>query len=51
MKHKCVVCGFVYDENEGHPSSGIAPGTKFEDIPEDWKCPICAATKDQFKEL
>jgi len=45
----CQVCGYVYDPEQGDPDSGIEPGTPFEDIPEDWICPICGATKDQFE--
>ena len=37
----CVVCGFIYDEAEGLPEEGIAPGTRWEDIPDDWVCPDC----------
>lgn len=48
-KWVCVVCGYVYDETTGDPDSGIAPGTKFEDIPADWMCPVCGVTKDQFE--
>ena len=48
MKYVCTVCGWVYDEAEGHPESGIAPGTKWEDVSEDFSCPICAANKDSF---
>ncbi|MBQ2952412.1 MAG: rubredoxin [Clostridia bacterium] len=48
MKHVCEVCGWVYDENEGCPEQGIAPGTKFEDLPEDFECPLCGVGKDQF---
>lgn len=44
----CEVCGYVYDEAAGDPDSGIAPGTKFADIPEDWVCPLCGVGKDQF---
>ncbi len=47
-KHKCTVCGHVYDPVEGDPDSGIAPGTLFEDIPDDWRCPICQVTKDDY---
>ena len=43
MKYICEVCGY------GDPDSGIEPGTAFEDIPEDWVCPICGVGKDQFK--
>lgn len=49
-KYVCTVCGYVYDEAAGIPDSGIAPGTKWEDIPEDWTCPLCGATKGEFKE-
>lgn len=40
-KWQCVVCGFIYDEAEGWPDDGIAPGTRWEDVPEDWVCPDC----------
>ncbi|HHZ88910.1 MAG TPA: rubredoxin [Chromatiaceae bacterium] len=45
----CVLCGFVYDEAEGLPESNIAPGTRWEDIPDDWKCPDCDAIKADFE--
>ena len=48
-KYVCVVCGYVYDPATGDPDSGIAPGTAFEDIPEDWVCPLCGVGKDQFE--
>ncbi len=44
----CLLCGYEYDEEVGDPDGGIAPGTKFEDIPEDWVCPMCGASKDNF---
>ncbi len=47
-KWQCTTCGEVYDEAKGDPESGIAPGTRFEDIPEEWICPNCGATKDAF---
>jgi rubredoxin len=47
-KYKCTVCGHVYDPAEGDPDSGIAPGTLFEDIPEDWVCPICGVGKGDY---
>ena len=50
-KWGCVVCGYVYDPEVGDPDSGIAPGTSFEDIPEDWLCPLCAVGKEQFEEI
>jgi len=47
----CPACGYVYDPAEGDPDSGIAPGTAFEDIPDDWICPVCAVGKSGFIEL
>jgi flavin reductase (DIM6/NTAB) family NADH-FMN oxidoreductase RutF/rubredoxin len=49
-KYVCRVCGYVYDPSKGDPDSGIEPGTKFEDLPDDWVCPVCGAGKDQFDE-
>ena len=46
----CTICGYVYDPAEGDPSMGVEPGTSFEDLPEDYQCPICNAGKDFFKE-
>ena len=46
---ECIVCGWIYDETVGDPDSGIAPGTKFEDIPDDWLCPECGVGKDDFE--
>jgi rubredoxin len=48
-KYVCTVCGYVYDPAKGDPDSGIAPGTPFEDIPDDWACPVCAVAKDMFE--
>jgi rubredoxin len=48
-KYECTVCGYVYDPEEGDPDNGIDPGTSFEDLPDDWTCPICGASKDQFE--
>jgi len=50
MKYECV-CGYVYDETTGAPENGIAPGTKWEDVPEDYACPACGAGKDAFSKL
>ncbi len=50
-KWRCKVCGYIYDEEEGYEEDGIEPGTKFEDIPKDWVCPLCGAQKDQFEKL
>lgn len=49
MKYVCTVCGYVYDEQQGDPESGIAPQTKWEDIPEDYLCPLCMMGKDYFE--
>ncbi|MCD4739474.1 MAG: rubredoxin [Anaerolineae bacterium] len=48
-KWECVVCGYVYDPAVGDPDGGIAPGTAFEDIPEDWVCPECGVDKSMFE--
>ena len=48
---ECLVCGWVYDEDKGDADSGIAAGTKFEDLPDDWVCPMCGASKEDFKKL
>ncbi|MBQ4544837.1 MAG: rubredoxin [Oscillospiraceae bacterium] len=48
MKYICDVCGWVYDESVGDPDNGIAAGTKFEDLPEDFECPLCGVGKDSF---
>ncbi len=50
-KYKCTVCGYIYDPEKGDPDSGIEPGTKFEDIPDDWVCPVCGVSKDDFEEI
>lgn len=49
-KYVCDVCGYVYDPEVGDPDNGIAAGTAFSDIPEDWVCPVCGVSKDQFSE-
>ena len=48
-KYQCLLCGYAYDEAEGWPEDGIAPGTKWDDIPEDWCCPECGASKADFE--
>ncbi len=48
-KYECLVCGYIYDPEIGDPEGGIAPGTPFEKLPEDWACPVCGASKDQFE--
>jgi rubredoxin len=47
-KYECVICGFIYDEAEGLPDDGIPPGTRFEDLPDDWECPDCGISKSDF---
>ena len=48
-KWECIVCGWIYDEEKGWPEDGIAPGTKWEDVPEDWLCPDCGVGKEDFE--
>ena len=50
-KYQCKVCSYVYDSEKGDPDNGINPGTLFEDLPNDWKCPECGVNKDQFEEI
>ncbi len=45
----CTSCGFIYDPAEGDPDGGVPPGTAFEDIPDDWFCPVCGARKSDFE--
>ena len=47
--YECLGCGFTYDEEEGWPDEGIEPGTKWEDVPEDWVCPDCGVGKEDFE--
>ena len=48
-KYLCLLCGFIYDEEQGWPEDGIEAGTRWEDVPEDWMCPDCSAMKDDFE--
>lgn len=48
-KYVCSVCGYVYDPEAGDPDNGIKPGTKFNDLPESWVCPVCGASKSEFE--
>lgn len=50
-KYRCEVCGYVYDPEVGDPDNGIPAGTNFEDLPDDWVCPVCGAAKDQFEKV
>jgi rubredoxin len=47
----CVVCDYIYDPINGDPENGIEPGTKFENLPDDWVCPVCGVDKSQFVEI
>ena len=46
---QCLNCGYIYDEEAGDPSEGLAPGTRWADIPDDWICPQCGTGKDEFE--
>jgi rubredoxin len=47
---KCIICGYIYDPEQGDPAEGIAPGTSFEELPANYLCPLCGAGKDEFEE-
>jgi len=51
VKYRCTVCGWIYDPEIGDPDGGVAPGTAFEDIPDDWQCPVCGAAKSEFEKV
>ena len=50
-KYKCLMCGYVYDPAIGDPDNDIKPGTAFEDLPDDWVCPDCGVSKDEFEPI
>lgn len=50
MKYVCTICGWEYDESAGYPKGGIAPGTPWSEVPEDFECPLCGVGKDSFEE-
>lgn len=50
IHYVCELCGYEYDPTEGDPENGIESGTEFEDLPTDWTCPLCGATKEDFAE-
>jgi len=50
IRYKCQVCGYVYDPEEGDPQGGIPSGTDFDELPDDWKCPVCFVGKEAFHE-
>jgi rubredoxin len=49
-KWKCLPCGYIYDPEKGDPENGVRPGTAWEDVPDDWLCPVCGAGKESFEE-
>ena len=51
QKYRCTICGYIYDPEVGDPDAGIEPGTPFEELPEDWVCPICGAPKSDFEKV
>ena len=50
-KHECAVCGYVYDPERGDDSQNVPPGTPFANLPDDWTCPVCGASKEMFEAL
>ena len=48
-KYRCKPCGWIYDPEVGDPENGVPAGTAFEDLPDDWACPLCGATKEDFE--
>ena len=50
-KYRCTVCGYIYDPEKGGLTGGIKPGTSFDALPADWKCPECGVGKDQFEKI
>jgi rubredoxin len=50
-KYQCNVCGYIYDPEAGDPDGGILPGTPFEEIPDDWSCPVCGVEKEDFSPM
>ncbi len=50
-KWRCVACGYIYDPEAGDPDSGVDPGIEFENLPDDWLCPVCGVGKDMFEKV
>lgn len=50
-KYRCIVCGYIYDPKIGDTDHGVSPGTRFENLPDDWVCPECGAPKEQFEKI
>jgi rubredoxin len=48
-RYVCTICGYVYDPAQGDPDNGVAAGTAWADVPDDWECPVCGAAKDDFE--
>lgn len=48
QKYRCTICGYVYDPEEGDTQAGIEPGIPFDELPDDWSCPVCGVSKDEF---
>ena len=51
MQYICEVCGYIYDEESGDAEHGVAPGTRWEDVPQDYLCPLCMVGKEEFREM
>ena len=51
QKYQCTICGYIYDPEKGDPDNGVAAGTAFDDIPDDWACPDCGADKSMFEAM
>lgn len=50
-KYRCRICGYIYDPEKGDPENGIAPGTSFEELPDNWVCPVCGSPKEEFEQI
>jgi len=50
-KYECTLCGYIYDPAKGDPNNGIEPGIPFEELPNDWVCPVCGAGKEDFEKV
>ena len=50
-RYECIICGYIYDPRNGDPTQNIPAGTDFNDLPEDWCCPECGASKEEFEEM
>ena len=51
QKYQCGICGYIYDPAKGDPDNGVAPGTTFDELPDDWECPVCGAPKEEFSPI